>query len=68
MDLVLATLQLGRMQLGVTNGCADNMSGTSEVPKLAAPLCATRKSAEVGQQETLQAVPHTRKLVFNLKS
>jgi hypothetical protein len=36
----------------VTNGCADNadnMSGTSEVPELADPLCATRKSAEVGQ-------------------
>jgi hypothetical protein len=44
----------------VTNGCVDNMSGTSEVPKLPDPLCATRKSAEVGwvrtftvQQETL---------------
>jgi len=33
---------------GVTNGCADNMSGTSEVPQLPDPLCATRKSAEVG--------------------
>jgi hypothetical protein len=32
----------------VTNGCADNMSGTSEIPQLAAPLCATRKSAEAG--------------------
>ena len=34
----------------VTNGCADNMSGTSEVPQLADPLCATRKSAEVGHK------------------
>jgi len=33
----------------VTNGCADNMSGTSEVPQLTDPLCAPRKSAEVGQ-------------------
>ena len=30
-----------------TNSCADNMSGTSEVPQLADPLCATSKSAEV---------------------
>jgi hypothetical protein len=36
----------------VTNGCADNMSGTSEVPQLADPLCATRKSAEVGHLRT----------------
>jgi hypothetical protein len=28
---------------------ADNISGTSEVPNLADPLCASRKSAEVGQ-------------------
>jgi hypothetical protein len=34
----------------VTNGCADNMSGTSEVPQVADPLCATRKSAEVGHK------------------
>jgi hypothetical protein len=33
----------------VTTGCADNMCGTSEVPQLADPLCATCKSAEVGQ-------------------
>jgi hypothetical protein len=33
----------------VTNGCADNMSGASEVPQ-PDPLCATRKSAEVGQK------------------
>ena len=33
----------------ITNGCADNMSGTSEVPQLADPLCATRKSAEMVQ-------------------
>jgi hypothetical protein len=35
----------------VTNGYADNMSGTSEVPQGTDPLCATRKSAEVGQGE-----------------
>jgi hypothetical protein len=29
------------------------MSGTSEVPQLAAPLCATRKSAEVGHERSL---------------
>jgi hypothetical protein len=28
------------------------MSGTSEVPQLATPLCATRKSAEAGQLQT----------------
>jgi hypothetical protein len=38
----------------VTNGCTDNMSGTSEVPQLTDPLCATRKSAEVGQKLTKQ--------------
>jgi hypothetical protein len=38
----------------VTNGCADNVSGTSEVPQLVLgdPLCATRKSVEVGQKAT----------------
>ena len=36
----------------VTNGCADDVSGTSEGPQLADPLCATRKSAEVGHFET----------------
>jgi hypothetical protein len=36
----------------VTNGCADNMCGTSEVPQLADPLWATRKSAEVGHERT----------------
>jgi hypothetical protein len=36
----------------VTNGRADTMSGTSEVPQLADPLCARRKSAEVGQFRT----------------
>lgn len=33
----------------VTNGGADNTSGTSEVPQLADPFCAARKSAEAGQ-------------------
>jgi hypothetical protein len=41
-----------RRPVRVTNGCADNTSGTSEVHQLADPLCATRKSAEVGQEET----------------
>jgi hypothetical protein len=41
--------------LRVTDGCADNISGTSEVPQLADPLSATRKSAEAGQQETWPA-------------
>jgi hypothetical protein len=44
-----------RLRRGVperaANGCADNMSGTSEVPQLAAPLCATPKSAEMGHQQ-----------------
>jgi hypothetical protein len=31
------------------------MSGTSEVPQLAAPLCATRKSAEVSHERSLPA-------------
>jgi hypothetical protein len=35
---------------------ADNMGGTSEVPQLTDPLCATRKSAEVGQLRTTPAV------------
>jgi hypothetical protein len=30
----------------------NNMSGTSEVPRLADPLCAPGKSAEVGQKPT----------------
>jgi hypothetical protein len=34
-----------RGPVGVANGGADNMSGTSEVPQSAAPLCATRKSS-----------------------
>jgi hypothetical protein len=33
------------------------MSGTSEVPQLAAPLCATPKSAGVGHEETLPRRP-----------
>jgi hypothetical protein len=33
----------------VIDGCADNRSGTSEVPQLTDPLCATRKSAQVGR-------------------
>jgi hypothetical protein len=36
----------------VTNGCADNTRDTSEIPELADPLCATRKSAEEGQEQT----------------
>jgi hypothetical protein len=36
----------------VTNGRADNMSGTSEVPQRTDPLCATRKSAEAGHERT----------------
>jgi hypothetical protein len=36
----------------VTNGCDDNMSGTSQVPQPADPLCATRKSAEVGHERS----------------
>jgi hypothetical protein len=39
-------------QLRVTNGCADHMSGTSEVPQLSDPLCASRKSAEMGHNRT----------------
>ena len=46
---MLATRHSAARRLWVTNGCADNMCGTSEVPQLADPLCATRKSAEVGQ-------------------
>src|SRR5262249_3333706 len=42
-------LALGRLR--VTNGCADNTSGTSEVPQLADQLCAMPKSAEVGQDQ-----------------
>jgi hypothetical protein len=46
------TRRLIRELSGITNGCADNMSDTSEVPQLTDPLCATRKSAEVGQLRT----------------
>jgi hypothetical protein len=45
-------LKLVRRLIWVTNGHADNMSDTSEVPQLTDPLCATRKSAEVGQFQT----------------
>jgi hypothetical protein len=38
----------------VTNGRADNMCGTSEVLRLAAPLCASRNSAEVGDRTRLR--------------
>jgi hypothetical protein len=45
----------------VTNGCADTMSGTSEVPQLADRLCATRKSAEVGhkRKSIAESRPHS---------
>jgi hypothetical protein len=45
--------------LWVTNGYADNMIGTSEVPQVADPLCATRKSAALGQKETYAGEPKT---------
>ncbi len=45
-------LMLVRRLIWVTNGRADNMSDTSEVSRLTDPLCATRKSAEVGHFQT----------------
>jgi len=42
------------------------MSGTSEVPQLADPLCATRKSAEVGQRRTkTKATANLNRTVLN---
>jgi hypothetical protein len=50
----------------VTNGCADDMSGTPEVAKLADPLCSTRKSAEVGQLRTIVETMRAKKMIGNL--
>jgi hypothetical protein len=49
--------ELALARLRVTNGCADSTSGTSEVPQLADPLRATRKSAGVGQDRILADGP-----------
>jgi hypothetical protein len=52
----IGALQCVVWRLRVTNGRADNMSGTSEVAQLVLlhddPLCATCKSAEAGQLRT----------------
>jgi hypothetical protein len=47
----------------VTNGHADNMSGTSGVPEMADELIAPRKPAEVGQVRTSQPLQEARKLM-----
>jgi hypothetical protein len=46
----------------------DYVGRTSGVPQIAARLDAPPNSAALGQRETFQTLPHTRRLVFNLQS